>query len=143
MSRVVFKRDADGGAHDFEYVSVDFVIPEHVGDPTKDLYETDRDGKVVEGPLDDDKVYSCHLESFWPVYAQVIMRRIRDAKLWDSDYMAYSDYPHVFTQAWKDHRQALRNVPQNNPSPNMNEQGELINVTWPEEPEWPANTSAM
>ena len=38
MSRIIFKRDADGGAHDFEGVDADFVIPEHVGDPTKDLY---------------------------------------------------------------------------------------------------------
>jgi len=72
-----------------------------------------------------------------------MLRRLRDSRLWDSDYMAYTDYPHTFTQAWKDYRQALRDLPQDNPDPHLDDDYNIINVDWPDSPEWPANTGSM
>ena len=65
---------------------------------------------------------------------------------WRLSYLVhpiFTDYPHTFTQAWKDHRQALRDVPQNNPSPDLDDNGDLINVVWPETPEYPGNSGPM
>jgi hypothetical protein len=140
MSRVIYKIDENGGAWDFRELDYEerdsYVLPERTGDVETDLYE-------AEGPLNDNEIFALHLPKFHDHYAGIMMRRVRDVKLWDSDYMAYTDYPHTFTQAWKDHRQALRDIPANNPDPHLDGDYNLINVDWPEEPDWPANTSAM
>jgi len=39
------------------------------------------------------------------------------------------------TQAQLDYRQALRDLPSNSPNVALDEQGNLINVTWPEMPQ--------
>lgn len=136
MQKFIYKIDENGGAHDFDQVAHDYEPPAHVGDPEKDIY-------TGEGELNDEVVFQLHEKRFRPHLAKIMMRRFRDSRLWDSDYMAYTDYPHTFTQAWKDHRQALRDVPQNNPSPDLDDNGDLINVVWPETPDYPGNSGPM
>lgn len=62
-----------------------------------------------------------------------ILRKKRNKKLFDTDYRIVSDFPHPseeIKQSWLDYRQALRNLP-STASPQLDENGELTNVTWP------------
>lgn len=61
------------------------------------------------------------------------LRIKRTAILAESDWMANSDV--TMSDAWKDYRQALRDLPANSPNVALDEQGNLINVTWPTKPE--------
>jgi hypothetical protein len=57
----------------------------------------------------------------------VLLRELRDKLLAETDYLMNPDYPHKTEekkQAWKDYRQALRDLP-NNSDPKLNEKGEL------------------
>jgi len=59
------------------------------------------------------------------------LREVRNAMLAQSDWMAVSD--RTMTQAQIDYRQALRDLPAT-ADPQLDEQGNLINVTWPTPP---------
>ena len=61
------------------------------------------------------------------------LRMQRTAILAESDWMANSDV--TMSDAWRDYRQALRDLPANSPNVALDEQGNLINVTWPTKPE--------
>ena len=61
-----------------------------------------------------------------------LLRQQRNQLLAQSDWMALSD--RTMTQAQIDYRQALRDLPANS-EPQLDEQGNLTNVTWPERPE--------
>lgn len=61
------------------------------------------------------------------------LRMKRTAILAESDWMANSDV--TMSDAWRDYRQALRDLPANSPNVALDEQGNLINVTWPTKPE--------
>lgn len=70
------------------------------------------------------------------VIAAEPMRRLRIKRtiiLAESDWMANSDV--TMSDAWRDYRQALRDLPANSPNVALDEQGNLINVTWPTKPE--------
>ena len=56
------------------------------------------------------------------------LREQRNQLLQQSDWMAVSD--RVMTQAQIDYRQALRDLPET-ADPQLDEQGNLTNVTWP------------
>jgi hypothetical protein len=58
-----------------------------------------------------------------------LLRQQRNHLLQQSDWMAVSD--RVMTQAQIDYRQALRDLPET-ADPQLDEQGNLTNVTWPE-----------
>lgn len=64
-----------------------------------------------------------------------LLRKERDRRLLETDWMGQADYP--ITQAWKDYRQALRDLPASaSPvvdydSPDMSG---VKNVTWPTKP---------
>tara|TARA_R110000824_G_scaffold132397_1_gene294859 strand:- start:251 stop:616 length:366 start_codon:yes stop_codon:yes gene_type:complete len=60
------------------------------------------------------------------------LRRQRDAKLNSTDWRASSDL--ILTDAWKNYRQALRDLPSTSPSPTLDSNGVLGNVTWPTAP---------
>ena len=65
-----------------------------------------------------------------------ILRRERNKKLFDTDYRIVADFPHAseeVKQAWITYRQALRDLPANS-TPSLDENGDLINVTWPTPP---------
>jgi hypothetical protein len=67
--------------------------------------------------------------------ADMLLRVTRNSLLEKSDYRLLADYTGTDVAAWKTYRQALRDVPQNNPSPTWNsETGELENVNWPTPP---------
>jgi len=56
------------------------------------------------------------------------LREQRNQKLAQSDWMAVSD--RVMTQAQIDYRQSLRDLPET-ADPQLDENGQLTNVTWP------------
>jgi hypothetical protein len=60
------------------------------------------------------------------------LRQQRNQLLQQSDWMAVSD--RTMTQSQIDYRQALRDLPATS-DPQLDEQGNLTNVTWPERPE--------
>ena len=60
------------------------------------------------------------------------IRNYRNQLLTKSDWMANSDV--TMTQEWRVYRQALRDLPANS-TPNLDENGQLTGVTWPEKPE--------
>jgi hypothetical protein len=65
------------------------------------------------------------------VVAMAELRVQRTMKLMESDWMANSDV--TMSDAWKNYRTALRNLPANNT--NASWDGETLgNVTWPTEP---------
>ena len=64
------------------------------------------------------------------------LRQLREQRtriLQESDWMANSDV--TMSDAWRNYRQALRDLPANSPNVALDEQGNLINVTWPTKPE--------
>tara|TARA_S200002703_G_scaffold98538_1_gene85229 strand:- start:749 stop:1111 length:363 start_codon:yes stop_codon:yes gene_type:complete len=64
------------------------------------------------------------------------LRQLREQRtriLQESDWMANSDV--TISDAWRTYRQALRDLPANSPNVALDEQGNLINVTWPTKPE--------
>ena len=64
--------------------------------------------------------------------AEEKLRFIRNELLAETDWMALSD--RTMTQAQIDYRQALRDLPET-ADPQLDENGNLTNVTWPERPE--------
>lgn len=61
-----------------------------------------------------------------------ILREERSRRLAETDWMANSDV--TMTDEWRTYRQALRDLP-STASPELDEQGNLTNVTWPTKPE--------
>jgi hypothetical protein len=62
-----------------------------------------------------------------------VLRRERYEKLKNCDVYGLNDFPfstEEIKQSWLDYRQALRNLPSNS-SPQLDDNGELINVNWP------------
>jgi len=69
-----------------------------------------------------------------PVPAMDQLRNQRDSLLMQSDWRMNEDYPYADKEQWKTYRQALRDLPANS-NPDLDENGNLTNVTWPERPE--------
>ena len=67
--------------------------------------------------------------------ADVQLRNQRDILLQQTDTpWGLADYQHPNKQAWLDYRQALRDLPET-ADPQLDENGQLINVIWPLSPE--------
>ena len=62
-----------------------------------------------------------------------LLRVERDRLIALTDWRFRSDL--TPSQAWIDYCQALRDLPANSPNAALDEQGNLINVTWPEMPQ--------
>ena len=62
-----------------------------------------------------------------------LLRQERDRRLAETDWMSFSDSP-TMTDDWKNYRQALRDLP-SVAEPQLDENGQLTNVTWPTKPE--------
>ena len=60
------------------------------------------------------------------------LREERNRRITETDWWAGQDL--TMTQEQKDYRQALRDLP-SNAEPQLDEQGNLTNVTWPTKPE--------
>tara|TARA_B110000114_G_C15023618_1_gene369944 strand:- start:235 stop:636 length:402 start_codon:yes stop_codon:yes gene_type:complete len=71
--------------------------------------------------------------------ADLPMKHLREHRrgiIKDTDIYSLPDYPHkseTIRQAWLNYRQQLRNLPSNS-SPQLNDEGNLTNVTWPTPP---------
>lgn len=64
-----------------------------------------------------------------------ILRFLRNNKLEESDIpWGLADYNHPKKDEWLLYRQQLRDLVANSPDAALDEQGNLINVTWPEMP---------
>ena len=61
-----------------------------------------------------------------------LLRLERNRRLVETDWMALNDV--TVSVEWKTYRQALRDLPATT-DPQLNENGMLTNVTWPEAPE--------
>lgn len=62
------------------------------------------------------------------------LKSIRNSLLAETDIpWGLADYQHPNKQAWLDYRQALRDLP-STADPQLDENGDLTNVTWPEPP---------
>ena len=61
-----------------------------------------------------------------------ILRQERNQKLAETDWWAVSD--RTMTAEQTAYRNELRDLPANSPNVALDEQGNLINVTWPEAP---------
>ncbi len=61
-----------------------------------------------------------------------LLRLERNSRLAETDWMANSDV--VMTDGWKIYRQALRDLPAT-AEPQLDDNNNLVNVTWPEVPE--------
>ena len=63
-----------------------------------------------------------------------LLRIERNLLIQQTDWRATVDYPNPDKQAWLDYRQALRDLPET-ADPQLDENGQLINITWPLSPE--------
>ena len=66
-----------------------------------------------------------------------ILRFNRNILLQESDRYGLSDYPFSTPEIkleWFDYRTALRNITSEYPCPDVNDEDELINITWPTKP---------
>lgn len=63
-----------------------------------------------------------------------LLRQERNRKLAETDWRATVDYPGTDKNAWLAYRQSLRDLPSTS-SPQLDENGQLTNVTWPTKPE--------
>ncbi len=61
-----------------------------------------------------------------------LLRQERNRRLADTDHFAFQD--RIMTEEIKTYRQALRDLPAT-AEPQLDDQGNLTNVTWPEVPE--------
>ena len=61
-----------------------------------------------------------------------VLREERNRLLAETDWMSFSDSP-TMTDDWKTYRQTLRDLP-STAEPQLDEQGNLTNVTWPTKP---------
>ena len=61
------------------------------------------------------------------------LRKERDRLLSETDWWAVAD--RTMTEEQTSYRNALRDLPENSPDAALDEQGNLINVTWPTPPE--------
>ena len=63
-----------------------------------------------------------------------LLREERDRRITETDWRATVDYPGTDQNDWRTYRQALRDLP-STAEPQLDEEGNLTNVTWPTKPE--------
>ena len=68
--------------------------------------------------------------------AEQVLRNTRNMMLVNSDWqMMKANETNTNVNEWLNYRQALRDLPSNSLNAALDEQGNLINVTWPEMPQ--------
>ena len=63
-----------------------------------------------------------------------LLREERDRRITETDWRATVDYPGIDQDDWRTYRQALRDLP-STAEPQLDENGQLTNITWPTKPE--------
>ena len=101
----------------------------------------------ISGPVDGPITkYTLHKNQTAPTEEQIqakiaeleaaeplrLLREQRNQLLAESDWMANSDV--TMSEEWRIYRQALRDLPANS-TPELDENGQLTNITWPEKPQ--------
>ena len=84
----------------------------------------DKDGNDITSTLDEDAITAKEKE-LPTIFAWEALRERRKLLLKETDWMANSDV--AMSDAWKNYRQALRDLPANTSDP--------ANPTWPTKPE--------
>jgi hypothetical protein len=70
------------------------------------------------------------------------LREGRTKRMTATDFLMVSDFPYPSIEiktAWRNYRQALRDLPATNSTVQLDEEMEYFVVTWPTAPIWPAN----
>ena len=62
-----------------------------------------------------------------------LLREERNRRLAETDWKDLPSYPGTDQEEWRTYRQSLRDLP-STASPQLDEKGQLINVTWPTKP---------
>lgn len=93
---------------------------------SKIIYDSESTVKITQEELD-NKIQE--IKDRQPLR---LLRIQRNRLLQETDWRFRSDL--TPSQAWIDYCQALRDLPENS-EPQLNENGQLTNVTWPEKPE--------
>ena len=96
-------------------------VPEGQGKPGKEQFDT-------------------KLQEYIDEFLYEILRRERNIKLKQTDFLTVSDFPYPsedIRSAWFTYRQKLRNITATE-TPSLDEKYQLV-VTWPTPPIWPAN----
>ena len=91
----------------------------------------DIDGNLIEINWD---LYESKLAIWHSTQPLRLLRIKRNQLLQQTDWRATVDYPNSDKQAWLDYRQALRDLPET-ADPQLDENGQLTNIVWPEEPQ--------
>ena len=112
-----FAKESDANAHISTYGG--FVAEKPANDQIK-YWIVDADKKTLT--YDSDTATSNKITGAWS-----ILRRQRDNKIADSDWMANSDV--TMSDAWKTYRQELRDLPSKYNDTTVQE-----TITWPTEP---------
>lgn len=98
-----------------------------------DDYESLRwHNKDIEKPTKEE--FEARLELLKKEEPLRLLRMERDRILIGTDWRMIEDYPMTNKLDWKTYRQALRDLPAT-AEPKLDNNGNLINVTWPEKPE--------
>jgi hypothetical protein len=88
----------------------------------------DRNGNIVNV---DEILVSAKIAELEAAEPMRLLRIERNQLLQQTDWMALNDV--VVSEEWKAYRQALRDLPANS-EPQLDENGNLTNVTWPTKP---------
>jgi hypothetical protein len=82
-------------------------------------------------PQPSDEAIQAKLTELQNAYPMQLLREKRNRKLAETDWRASSDL--TLSSEWSTYRQALRDLP-STATPTLDDNGNLQNVTWPEEP---------
>ena len=82
----------------------------------------------------DEELVQAKIKEFKNAEPMRLLREERNRKLQETDWTQYRDVSLSNDSDWQTYRQSLRDLPSTS-SPELDEQGNLTNVTWPIKPE--------
>ena len=85
----------------------------------------------ADKPQPSNEAIQAKLSELNEAYPMRVLREERNRKLAETDWRASSDL--TLSSEWSTYRQALRDLP-STATPTLDDDGNLQNVTWPEEP---------
>ena len=96
-----------------------------------------KEGQIVkwwaDKPQPSDEEIQTKLAELNAAEPMRLLREERNRKLTETDWTQYRDVSLGNDSDWKTYRQALRDLP-SSAEPNLDENGQLTNVTWPTKP---------
>ena len=90
-------------------------------------------GSFTESEVNYDTQVKPKIDKLKSDLACCVVKNRRFRLLVETDWMANQD--RTMTDAERDYRQSLRDMPADNPDATLDENDEVINVTWPTKPE--------